>query len=74
MMALDDVVSSTTTGPRVAEATDRTLRWIDRCIEAHKRPHEQNLFGYGDPKKLDSESNFFFFLLLVNNIILLSTR
>ncbi|KAJ8555593.1 hypothetical protein K7X08_013089 [Anisodus acutangulus] len=23
----------------------RTLRWIDRCIAAHKRPHEQNLFG-----------------------------
>ncbi len=46
MMALDDVVSSTTTGPRVAEATDRTLRWIDRCIAAHKRPHDQNLFGY----------------------------
>jgi queuine tRNA-ribosyltransferase len=45
MMALDDVVSSTTTGPRVAEATDRTLRWIDRCIAAHKRPHDQNLFG-----------------------------
>lgn len=24
---------------------ERTLRWIDRCIEAHKRPHAQNLFG-----------------------------
>ena len=23
----------------------RTLRWIDRCIAAHKKPHEQNLFG-----------------------------
>ncbi|ESW33448.1 hypothetical protein PHAVU_001G070300 [Phaseolus vulgaris] len=23
----------------------RTLRWIDRCIAAHKRPHDQNLFG-----------------------------
>lgn len=24
---------------------ERTLRWIDRCITAHKRPHAQNLFG-----------------------------
>eukprot|EP00817_Percolomonadidae_sp_ATCC50343_P004669 CAMPEP_0117423412 /NCGR_PEP_ID=MMETSP0758-20121206/4038_1 /TAXON_ID=63605 /ORGANISM="Percolomonas cosmopolitus, Strain AE-1 (ATCC 50343)" /LENGTH=389 /DNA_ID=CAMNT_0005206579 /DNA_START=78 /DNA_END=1247 /DNA_ORIENTATION=+ len=45
MMALDDVVSSLTTGPRVREAMERTLRWIDRCIAAHKRPTEQNLFG-----------------------------
>ena len=44
-MALDDVVSSTTTGPRVEEAMHRTLRWIDRCIKAHARPQEQNLFG-----------------------------
>jgi len=45
MMALDDVVSSTTEGPRVEEAMHRTLRWIDRCISAHSRPGEQNLFG-----------------------------
>jgi queuine/archaeosine tRNA-ribosyltransferase len=31
-MALDDVVKTTTTGPRVEEAMHRTLRWIDRCI------------------------------------------
>lgn len=45
MMALDDVCSSLTTGPRVEEAMLRTLRWIDRCIAAHRRPGEQNLFG-----------------------------
>jgi queuine tRNA-ribosyltransferase len=45
MMALDDVVHTSVTGPRVEEATHRTLRWIDRCIKAHKRPKEQNLFG-----------------------------
>lgn len=45
MMALDDVVSSTVSGPRVEEAMHRTLRWLDRCIAAHKRPTEQNLFG-----------------------------
>eukprot|EP00002_Diphylleia_rotans_P035851 TRINITY_DN7860_c0_g1_i2.p1 TRINITY_DN7860_c0_g1~~TRINITY_DN7860_c0_g1_i2.p1 ORF type:complete len:428 (-),score=71.09 TRINITY_DN7860_c0_g1_i2:26-1309(-) len=44
IMALDDVVSSTTTGPRVEEATHRTLRWLDRCFAAHKRPHDQILF------------------------------
>eukprot|EP00475_Leptophrys_vorax_P038662 TRINITY_DN6866_c0_g1_i3.p1 TRINITY_DN6866_c0_g1~~TRINITY_DN6866_c0_g1_i3.p1 ORF type:complete len:432 (-),score=92.86 TRINITY_DN6866_c0_g1_i3:868-2124(-) len=45
MMALDDVISSTTVGDRVREANDRTLRWIDRCKEAHQRPNDQNLFG-----------------------------
>ena len=35
MMALDDVVKTTTTGPRVEEARDRTIRWVDRCQEAH---------------------------------------
>lgn len=32
IMALDDVVKTTTSGPRVEEAMHRTLRWIDRCI------------------------------------------
>ncbi|XWS21466.1 hypothetical protein CRYUN_Cryun30bG0057300 [Craigia yunnanensis] len=66
IMALDDVVRTTITGPRIEEAMYRTLLWIDRCITgimlktechswsffaalilwtAHKRPHEQNLFG-----------------------------
>ncbi|KAH0460278.1 hypothetical protein IEQ34_010941 [Dendrobium chrysotoxum] len=45
IMALDDVVKTTITGPRIEEAMYRTLRWIDRCIAAHKRPEVQNLFG-----------------------------
>jgi len=45
MMALDDVVSSTTTGPRVEESMYRTLRWLKRCQVAHKKPKQQNLFG-----------------------------
>ncbi|KAK9853112.1 hypothetical protein WJX84_002118 [Apatococcus fuscideae] len=46
MMALDDVVSSvSTSAERFEEATHRTTRWIDRCIAAHTRPAEQNLFG-----------------------------
>merc|ERR1712136_467171 len=46
MMALDDVVASTVVdAERIKEATHRTLRWIDRCIKAHKNPMTQNLFG-----------------------------
>ncbi|CAF1534843.1 unnamed protein product [Rotaria sp. Silwood1] len=44
IMQLDDVVSSTLTGPRVEEAMWRSLRWLDRCISAHSRPDEQSLF------------------------------
>lgn len=46
IMALDDVVSSVTVdSARFEEATHRTIRWIDRCIEAHQRPTEQALFA-----------------------------
>ncbi|XP_022085150.1 queuine tRNA-ribosyltransferase catalytic subunit 1-like [Acanthaster planci] len=45
IMQLDDVVHSLTTGPRVEEAMRRSIRWLDRCIAAQKRPHEQNLFA-----------------------------
>jgi len=51
MMALDDVCPSTTVGPRVQEAMERSIRWLDRCIGAHKRPAEQNLFGIIQGKK-----------------------
>ncbi|EDV27535.1 uncharacterized protein TRIADDRAFT_20956 [Trichoplax adhaerens] len=44
IMQLDDVVASTTEGPRVEEAMHRTIRWLDRCITAHKNMHCQNLF------------------------------
>uniref|UniRef100_T1IY85 Queuine tRNA-ribosyltransferase catalytic subunit 1 n=1 Tax=Strigamia maritima TaxID=126957 RepID=T1IY85_STRMM len=44
MMQLDDVVHSSTTGPRLEEAMHRTIRWVDRCIEAHSTPEIQNLF------------------------------
>ncbi|KAJ1973194.1 Queuine tRNA-ribosyltransferase catalytic subunit 1, partial [Dimargaris cristalligena] len=44
MMQLDDVVSSLTTGPRVEEAMHRSIRWLDRCIKAHRFPERQNLF------------------------------
>ena len=46
IMALDDVGSSVhNEKSRFEKATQRTLRWIDRCIAAHRRPSEQALFG-----------------------------
>lgn len=45
MMQLDDVVSSTVTGPRVEEAMHRSIRWLDRCIAANQNPDKQNLFA-----------------------------
>ncbi|XP_055948048.1 queuine tRNA-ribosyltransferase catalytic subunit 1-like [Argiope bruennichi] len=44
IMQLDDVVSSTISGPRVEEAMHRTYRWLDRCIKQHAKPESQNLF------------------------------
>ncbi|XP_012941614.1 queuine tRNA-ribosyltransferase catalytic subunit 1 isoform X3 [Aplysia californica] len=44
IMQLDDVVHSSVSGPRLEEAMHRTIRWLDRCIAAHKRPSEQCLF------------------------------
>lgn len=47
IMALDDVISSVTADEaRFREATHRTLRWYDRCYNAHCPPHRdcQNLF------------------------------
>lgn len=43
-MQLDDVVSSKVSGPRVEEAMYRTTRWLDRCLKAHTRPDDQNIF------------------------------
>lgn len=45
IMQLDDVIATTTTGDRVEEAMLRSVRWLDRCIKAHSRPQEQNLFS-----------------------------
>jgi tRNA-guanine family transglycosylase len=41
-------VPSLETGPRVAEATRRSVRWLDRCIAAHTaagKQASQNLFA-----------------------------
>lgn len=40
MMQLDDVVPAVVDPKRVEEAMHRSVRWLDRCIAAHKRPHD----------------------------------
>jgi len=30
---------------RVKIANERTVRWLDRCVQSHERPDEQGLFG-----------------------------
>ncbi len=44
-MQLDDVIASTSPDiARMKEAMERSVRWLDRCIAAHKYPERQNLF------------------------------
>ncbi|KAK1982820.1 queuine tRNA-ribosyltransferase [Colletotrichum cereale] len=45
MMQLDDVLVTTSPdAARMREAMERSVRWLDRCIAAHKNPATQNLF------------------------------
>ncbi|KAF2905441.1 hypothetical protein ILUMI_00733 [Ignelater luminosus] len=45
IMQLDDVVKTTSPDEaRITEAMYRTTRWLDRCLKAHKKPDEQNIF------------------------------
>ncbi|KAH6605327.1 hypothetical protein Trco_007034 [Trichoderma cornu-damae] len=45
IMQLDDVLVTTSPDKaRMREAMERSVRWLDRCIAAHKNPHGQNLF------------------------------
>ncbi|XP_026487463.1 queuine tRNA-ribosyltransferase catalytic subunit [Vanessa tameamea] len=45
IMQLDDVVQTTFQDyDRIKVATERTSRWLDRCLKAHKRPDDQNIF------------------------------
>ena len=44
-MQLDDVIAVTSPDmARMTEAMNRSIRWLDRCIKAHKYPEKQNLF------------------------------
>ena len=45
IMQLDDVIATTSPDhARIKEAMHRSVRWLDRCIEAHRKPQTQNLF------------------------------
>ncbi|KAL4902828.1 hypothetical protein BDW74DRAFT_169377 [Aspergillus multicolor] len=45
IMQLDDVIATTSPDhARIHEAMERSVRWLDRCIAAHKNPETQNLF------------------------------
>lgn len=45
IMQLDDVIATTSPDhARIEEAMHRSIRWLDRCIAAHKKPDTQNLF------------------------------
>jgi tRNA-guanine family transglycosylase len=45
IMQLDDVIQTTSPDRiRMKEAMERSIRWLDRCIAAHKYPEKQNLF------------------------------
>jgi queuine tRNA-ribosyltransferase catalytic subunit len=45
IMQLDDVIATTCPDlARIEEAMHRSVRWLDRCIAAHKKPDTQNLF------------------------------
>ncbi|KAK2742533.1 hypothetical protein FQN55_007819 [Onygenales sp. PD_40] len=45
IMQLDDVIATTSPDhARIKEAMERSVRWLDRCIDAHKYPERQNLF------------------------------
>jgi queuine tRNA-ribosyltransferase len=45
IMAFDECPPATASRQEVEAATERTYRWLLRCIEAHQRPQEQALFG-----------------------------
>jgi queuine tRNA-ribosyltransferase len=45
IMQLDDVLVTTSPDTeRMREAMHRSVRWLDRCVKAHKKPETQNLF------------------------------
>jgi queuine tRNA-ribosyltransferase len=45
IMAFDECPPAHATREEVEAATERTYRWLERCVAAHERPPEQALFG-----------------------------
>lgn len=44
IMAFDECPPATATREEIIEATERTYRWLKRCLNAHQRPQEQVIF------------------------------
>ena len=45
IMAFDECPPYPAKREEVKAATERTYRWLERCVKAHQRPREQALFG-----------------------------
>ncbi|MBO9598425.1 MAG: tRNA guanosine(34) transglycosylase Tgt [Cohnella sp.] len=45
MMAFDECPPYPAEYEYVKQSTERTSRWAERCLQAHKRPHDQALFA-----------------------------
>lgn len=45
MMAFDECPPYPAEYEYVKQSTERTSRWAERCLKAHKRPHDQALFA-----------------------------
>jgi queuine tRNA-ribosyltransferase len=45
IMAFDECAPYPATYPQIQTASDRTTRWLERCLEAHGRKNDQALFG-----------------------------
>lgn len=45
IMAFDECISYPASWQYAKSSSDRTARWLERCIQAHNRPNDQALFG-----------------------------
>ncbi|MCS6959805.1 MAG: tRNA guanosine(34) transglycosylase Tgt [Pseudanabaenaceae cyanobacterium SKYGB_i_bin29] len=45
IMAFDECAPYPATKEEIIAASDRTTKWLDRCLRAHQRPQDQALFG-----------------------------
>lgn len=61
IMAFDECAPYPADRMYVKDSLERTTRWLERCIKAHKKPQEQGLFGiiqggmYKDLRKQSAE-------------------
>lgn len=61
IMCFDECVPYPAERRYVEESVARTSRWAERCLKAHRRPHEQALFGivqggmYADLRRISAQ-------------------